>query len=132
MMDTPAWKDSFSIGIDNIDSQHQKLIGLLDQCIKKAVSSKNEFLPVLNDMKEYADTHFRAEEQLMLTINFPGLEEHKNQHRLFEENLGLLEKEVNNWEKLTIVTMTSFLRDWFIQHILDCDKQIGVYIRSNG
>jgi len=131
-MDTPAWKDSFSIGIDNIDSQHQKLIGLLDQCIKKAVSSKNEFLPVLNDMKEYADTHFRAEEQLMLTINFPGLEEHKNQHRLFEENLGLLEKEVNNWEKLTIVTMTSFLRDWFIQHILDCDKQIGVYVRSNG
>ena len=131
-MDTPAWKDSFSIGIENIDSQHQKLIGLLDQCIKKAVSSKNEFFPVINDMKEYADTHFRAEEQLMLTINFPGLEEHKNQHRLFEENLGLLEKEVNNWEKLTIVTMTSFLRDWFIQHILDCDKQIGAYVRSNG
>ena len=68
----------------------------------------------------------------MLAINFPGLEEHKNQHRLFEENLGLLEKEVNNWEKRTMVTMTSFLRDWFIQHILDCDKQIGAYVRSNG
>ena len=131
-MDTPAWKDSFIIGIENIDSQHQKLIGLLDQCIKKAVSSKNEFLPVLNDMKEYADSHFRTEEQLMLAINFPRLEEHKNQHRLFEENLGLLEKEVNNWEKRTMVTMTSFLRDWFIQHILDCDKQIGAYVRSNG
>jgi hemerythrin-like metal-binding protein len=130
-MDTPAWKDNFSIGIDNIDSQHRKLIDLLDQCIKKTASSKNEFLPVLNDMKKYADTHFRAEEQLMLTINFPGLEQHKVQHLLFEENLGLLEKEVNNWEKLTIVTMTSFLRDWFIQHILDCDKQIGAYVRAN-
>jgi hemerythrin len=83
-------------------------------------------------MKLFADTHFRAEEQLMQTLNYPEFEEHQNHHRLFEENLALLETEVNNWEKLTIVTLTSLLRDWFVQHILDFDRQIGAYRRAKG
>ena len=132
IMEISTWKENFSIGIDKIDRQHQKLIGLLDQCIQKSKLSKAEFEPVLNDMRLYADTHFAAEEQLMQTLNYPELEEHQKQHRLFEENLGLLETEVNNWEKLTIVTLTSLLRDWFVQHILDFDRQIGAFWRAKG
>jgi hemerythrin len=132
LMEMSTWKDDLSIGIDKIDSQHQKLIGLLDQCIQKSKLSKAEFEPVLKDMKSLADTHFRAEEQLMQTLDYPELEEHQKQHRLFEENLGLLETEVNNWEKLTIITLTSLLRDWFVQHILDLDRRIGAYRRAKG
>lgn len=131
-MEISTWKDNLRIGIDKIDSQHQKLLELLDQCIQKSKLSKAEFEPVLNDMKFSADTHFRAEEQLMQTLNYPELEEHRKQHRLFEENLGLLETEVNNWQKPTIVTLTSLLRDWFVQHILDFDRQLGACRRAKG
>ena len=129
-MEISSWKDDLRIGIDKIDSQHQVLIELLDQCIQKSKLSKAEFEPVFNDMKLSADTHFRAEEQLMKTLNYAEFEEHQKQHRLFEENLGLLGTEVNHWEKLTIVTLTSLLRDWFVQHILDFDRQIGAYRRA--
>ena len=129
-MEISSWKDDLRIGIDKIDSQHQVLIELLDQCIQKSKLSKAEFEPVFNDMKLSTDTHFRAEEQLMQTLNYAEFEEHQKQHRLFEENLGLLETEVNHGEKLTIVTLTSLLRDWFVQHVLDFDRQIGAHRRA--
>jgi len=131
-MEISSWKDDLRIGIGKIDSQHQVLIELLDQCIQTSKLSKAEFEPVFNDMKLSTDTHFRAEEQLMQTLNYAEFEEHQKQHRLFEENLGLLGTEVNHWEKLTIVTLTSLLRDWFVQHILDFDRQIGAYKRAIG
>lgn len=130
-MDKSAWKENFKIGIETIDRQHQELIDLLDRCTKKSIASRDEFERLFNEMKTYADIHFETEEKLMLALSYPERAEHQKQHRLFEENLGLLEAEIENWEKSTVITLTSLLRDWFIQHILDCDKKIGIHIRAS-
>lgn len=129
-MDKSAWKENFSIGVQSIDQQHQELIDLLERCTKKSIASRDEFERLFVEMKTCADIHFKTEEKMMQTLNYPELAEHQKQHRLFEENLELLEEEMKNWKKFTVITLTSLLRDWFIQHILDCDKKIGVHIRA--
>lgn len=131
-MDEFVWKESFSIGIEEIDLQHQTLLKCLNECINKAPATLEDgvVLALLDEIRMYADTHFKAEENLMRSVSYPELEEQQQQHNFFVEQLAQMERAVNSGDKHVISSLAAFLRDWFVQHILEQDKRIGVYMLS--
>lgn len=127
-----TWKKSFSVGIVEIDEQHKKLLEYLNELYTRSKSGKGTAVNpmVIDRLINYANTHFRYEETLMKSIGFPELENHKRYHAYFESQLQEFEKMINNDSKATLKTVFTFLRDWFLEHIMEEDKKYVPYVRK--
>ena len=120
------WKESYRIGYEPIDSQHKKLILLINQ-YDEAVKSGG--LPsilraIIDGLVEYAKFHFLAEEQLMVKIDYAGYDKHRDEHRqLIAEVEDFVEKndEDDPWDNEELLY---FLKEWVINHIEYEDSRI--------
>jgi len=134
IMDQFVWKPGFALGITEIDLQHQTLLKYLNECIRYA-SGHDAIVDthgIINDLKSYARLHFTAEEALLRKVGYPGSEEHQQRHRLFEEQVAQMEQAVSNGEKHAVTSLVSFLRDWYMQHVLVEDKRYAEYMQAKG
>lgn len=133
-MDQFVWKPAFALGIDEIDHQHQTLLKHLNDCIRYA-SDHNSTVDthgIIDDLKAYARLHFTAEESLLRKIGYPESAFHQQRHRLFEEQVTQLEQAVTSGEKHAVTSLISFLRDWYMQHVLVEDKRYAEYMLAKG
>lgn len=75
----------YSVGVQEMDAQHQKLVVLINRFYDsiKDGGATSEVEAVLNELLIYVDVHFSSEEDYMKTINFPDLEAHKVNHSSF-------------------------------------------------
>ena len=72
-------------GIEQIDTEHEKLFELINRTMQllhnDLLQDKyHQVREVMEELKEYADTHFFNEEAYMAAINDPELERQKKQH----------------------------------------------------
>jgi hemerythrin-like metal-binding protein len=129
-MDQFVWKENFNIGIAEIDRQHQMLLNFLNECIQKvSLADDNfDFHALLGELQTYTDRHFKTEEELMQSVNYPEFDLHRKKHRLLVEQIDKMKKEDNTGKRHAIVNLTALLKDWFMQHILEEDQRIEVYL----
>ena len=79
------FKEEFRTGIENIDLEHAKLFEIANKAYETLM---DDFIPdkydyivdILNELKEYAATHFRNEEEYMISINYKKLFSQKAMH----------------------------------------------------
>lgn len=126
------FKDEFKIGVDFIDNEHKKLFEIADKAYNVLM---DEFIPdkydyiveILNELKDYATTHFKHEEEYMESIKYRRLLSQKVMHNDFIETLSKynIYDLDNEDQKDTILEILNFLNDWLINHILKSDKLIG-------
>jgi hemerythrin-like metal-binding protein len=124
-MDFFTWKDSFAIGIEEIDRQHKVFLEYLNECYQQASRDTSAgFDRHLHEkLKEYASTHFRFEESLMQARGYPTLEAQLRQHKYFESQIAELDAGQAGGRVRTTESLFVFLRDWFLCHILEDDKK---------
>ena len=131
-----AWDDSLLVGDEEIDTQHHQMFELLSLLVGAGSdeSSEVKLKEVFDFLEDYIAKHFLAEEALQLKYNYPGYKKHKQMHEDFKANvISLVQKftEGNSSEELSRVVNKTVVR-WMIDHILNEDKKLGLYIRSNG
>lgn len=135
------WKDKYSIGVPKIDAQHKKLFKHLGEFIVLVrdrdtswESRLDKAKETLDFLQDYVVYHFNDEEKYQASINYPGLEEHKEAHRKFKE--GIHEYvEIFTSGEFTEEKMQEFsakLMTWLIMHVGKMDQQIGEYVREKG
>ncbi|MBB2184161.1 hemerythrin family protein [Lachnospiraceae bacterium MD1] len=126
-----VFKDEFRTGITQIDEEHAKLFEIADKAYETLM---DEFIPdkydyiveIINELKEYAETHFRHEEEYMISIQYKRLFSQKAEHNDFIEKISAYDlSDVDENQKDTILELLDFLNDWLIHHILGSDKLIG-------
>ena len=118
------------IGISEIDKEHEHLFDLLNQT-DTALKAENADISAitsrfLNELYEYAVTHFAHEEAYMTKINDPELDRQIIEHNAFREKVT----ETLTVGDLTIDTakdLLKFLAKWLYQHILASDTLIGQF-----
>lgn len=114
----------FMFGIETIDTEHQRLIGIFNRMIEKA--SKNEFADfrkIVEELEEYSHYHFNTEETLMKKADFDEIEEHIFQHQIFRQKINDFRTSVL-FESSTLKTdIVNFLRKWFLKHIMEEDSK---------
>ena len=81
------WDDSLLLGIETIDKQHKSIFTLLNEIIKLSENDDTEqnVTNLLNELDILSECHFKTEEALMREANSPNLEEHINQHNIFQK-----------------------------------------------
>ena len=134
-MEPIIWTDSFSVGVAELDQQHQRLIKMLNRVIEArgTVSTHSETISeVLADMTRYAEEHFRAEEVLMGRYIYPALPVHREQHIAFQEKTADMCVAATFGEDTVPETLLTFLSDWLVHHIQHEDMKYKPFFASKG
>ncbi len=128
-----VWKDSrFSIGVDEIDRQHMRLIQIYNSLYDshKNGDTFQAMREAIISIVDYARTHFQSEEQLMDEAGYPGLDDHRRLHKAFIKDISDILKRLKQGREVSIFKLLAFLREWVTTHIHEEDKKIGSFLQS--
>jgi hemerythrin len=132
--DVFVWQAKYSVGIPEIDAQHKKLIGLINELFKAMrVGGGDQIMAKLfESLLQYTQQHFAFEENLMRKGRYSGLEAHLEEHRkLISQVQELRTKFLSGKITISIQVMT-FLKEWLQAHILGSDAKYAHVLRSAG
>ena len=126
------WKDSMSVGIDEIDKQHMQLVSLIDDLYNAMAQGKGqeELNNIFGELFDYAKNHFFTEEKYMFVHQYQGYEAHKKEHEKFIEEVKSYKKAFDEGDNKTSIKVANFLKDWLTNHIMNTDQQYGPYLRE--
>lgn len=129
-----TWSDNLAVGNTTIDSQHQKLVGMLNDLHDAMTQRQGRQIlaSLLVKMTNYAGTHFACEEKLMEQAGYQGLTEHKAIHAQFNTRLAALKARFEGGELSVTLDAMTFLRDWLQNHIMQTDKKYAPSLTAAG
>lgn len=125
------FKEEYKTGIESIDQEHRKLFEIADRAYETLmndfIADKYDYiLDILNELKDYAATHFKHEEEYMMSINYRKLISQKAAHNDFIEKLSEYDlNKMDENQKDAILEILEFLSDWLVNHIMKSDKLIS-------
>ena len=128
------WSEELSVGIEEIDEQHKVLIGLINK-MHDAIQHRHGsdvVGEILNELAGYTITHFAVEESLMRILNYPGYEEHHEQHAGLLEQVTDLQAKVAAGKTSVSFELLHFLKTWLTKHILEEDMSYSGFFLAAG
>lgn len=127
-MEIISWSKTYETGNPIVDGQHKKLFTLINN-INVGISEKRPkevLLEIIDGLSAYVETHFKTEEDLMITTVYPEYPTHKQAHNDLREQAEKL-IQLFRLDKVDLTaTISKFLSDWLKHHINEIDmKMIG-------
>ena len=126
-MDHIVWTDDFSVGVDELNYQHKRLVGMINRLIDLTTLTRPDpsvikvaYGKVLSDMVQYAAVHFDSEERYLKSIGYTDFDNHVEEHKSFASKASELEQKAEQGE-LDIAGTSQFLQSWLSAHILHSD-----------
>jgi hemerythrin len=128
------WNDSFSVKVAEIDTQHQKLIAMINELngAMREGRGKDVLGKILNGLVSYTVTHFAVEEKYFDRFGYAEAAEHKQAHANFVAKVGEFKQSFEQGACTVSVEVMTFLSDWLQKHIKGVDKQYGPFFNANG
>ena len=119
------WKAQYSVRIEEIDKQHQKLIGFINDLHAAMMrgEGKQELERILGDLIRYTESHFTFEERLLRTRGYAELAAHQAQHRNLTKQVLELRDRFAAGKMTVTMEMMQFLKNWLANHILGADMR---------
>ncbi len=117
------WEERLDTGIELIDEQHQRIAHCIN-ALHAALERHDERSvgDTVLQLLDYTQTHLAFEEQLLEAANYPGFDEHKSTHGLFERRMHRYFK--HHCEgKAVAIPLISELKLWLTTHILHEDME---------
>jgi len=130
-----SWNDKMNIGIASIDSEHRRLVEMLNTLYDAVQSGKGrEALgPVLDGLISYTAGHFKNEERLFAETGYPDAAPHKQEHDdLTRQVLDVQAKYKSGASGTLSLEVMNFLKNWLIKHIQGSDKKYGPHLTAKG
>ncbi len=128
------WSDEYSVGIQEIDEQHQIWIGLINE-LYAALARKDahdKIGAVLKRLVDYTKIHFALEECLMRIIGYPSYEAHKRIHETLVRQVVEVQEKYQAGDGRIGIELLFLLRDWLLDHIQEEDTSYAPYLIQKG
>ena len=128
-----VWDESFSIDVEEIDSQHKiwiQTINDLHDALSRSSSGNlsEETEKAVKIMWDYTRFHFETEEAYMKRIKYPDLLIHQALHDKFSLEVMEIYNEIKEGKQVLSTVVMKMLLKWLQEHILQDDKKIGLYL----
>ena len=128
-----TWDDSFSVNVLEIDLQHQKLIGMINEFYEHVGKDAGQaFRTLLDSLIEYTQYHFSTEELYFKKFSYPAAGGHTDQHKEFTEKVFDVRNRLSQGKLVISLEITSYLKDWLTHHIKQTDKAYSKYFNEHG
>lgn len=127
------WADDLVIDNGPIDRDHRQLVDLVNELHTATSQGRGQDVVarILDDLIRYTVEHLQREEQLMASLNFPNLVQHKQGHDKFIEDLHGLHKKYAAGSFTVASQLSTVLRDWLSLHIRRSDKEILSFVKKS-
>ncbi|MDE2455829.1 MAG: bacteriohemerythrin [Burkholderiales bacterium] len=124
------WSDNFATGIEVIDSQHQKLVQLLNTlvCHLAYQTDAPALSAIFEELKAYTVVHFQTEEAIWGKCfgDDTWARWHHDSHADFVSRIVELRAEEGAKSLDEVISeIVSFLTHWLAMHILEADKRMA-------
>ena len=122
------WTQALSVGIPEIDAQHQELFLRVDRLVTSMLSDDHgEVGPMLAFLADYAVTHFSTEERFMREVGYPGLPSHREEHERFAADLRALDRDfaAGGAQPGLVGRVNRQVGDWLRGHVCVTDMALG-------
>ena len=128
-----TWDDSYSVNNAVIDTQHKEWIAICNRLDRILLNGSNREVftaaaDTLQAMQDYANGHFRHEEQYLQEINYPDLVAHRRLHRDFDDLLYNYNRKVRNGELVLNSEVIAIVNEWLLHHILHEDQKYCAFL----
>ena len=129
-----SFTDELLVGNSKIDNQHRQLVKLTNDFHNGVkcggILAKVYFLQTIKGAVQYVREHFTAEENLMEEFQYPDIEEHKQQHKDFVDEVFRQIKIFESQDIPDPMGFVDFLAKWITCHIATADKKYAPYLQD--
>lgn len=122
------WKDSYRLGVEQIDEQHMELFRMTEDLVNavKDGASVEVCQKALGFLKDYVIYHFRDEEAYQQSIHYCDSEAHKKEHRQFTQTVLNYEQRLteHGFDTKIMKDLAGTVTAWLIYHVVDTDQKL--------
>ncbi len=128
-----VWNEKNNLNIPILDEQHRAFVAIVNTF--HIIVTKGKGYQLINKnraiiIQHLAELHFQTEEKIMEISEYPGLDEHIKQHKKVMRDIQKTVQDVLATGDTT--EALNFLKDWWINHINEHDKELGEYLNKIG
>ncbi|MBI5893260.1 MAG: bacteriohemerythrin [Deltaproteobacteria bacterium] len=129
-----TWSNDLSVNIKEIDSQHKRLVDLINELHDAmSVGKGNAILgKILSDLIGYTKTHFADEERIMQVNGYPDFSKNKLEHDKLTKEVEEFKNQFDAGKAVVSIEIMKFLKNWLSNHIMKSDKQYTQFLNSKG
>ncbi|MCB1174519.1 MAG: hemerythrin family protein [Leptospiraceae bacterium] len=129
------WQPEWSFDIYSIDSQHQKLLELINQLLT-FVSADREPVSLaepLQGLLEYTQYHFDFEEKYFELYDFRATSDHCREHQQFKDRIAaIISNQNSELSGQDLAELIAWLQDWLVGHIQGSDREyLELFLEHN-
>jgi hemerythrin len=129
------WNENLNVGVDSINDQHKKLVGMVND-LHDAIQSgqaADALGKTLDGLIDYTKTHFAYEEKLFADTSYADSAAHKAEHdKLTATVISVQEKYKGGAGDSLSGEVMDFLKSWLVNHIQGTDKKYGPHLQAKG
>ena len=129
-----AWSDQLSVNVEQVDSQHKKLVELLNNFhdAMKQGKGKEAMGQTFSELLKYTVYHFGTEEEYFKKYAYPAFVAHKREHEALTKQATELSERHSRGEAVISADTMTFLKNWLHDHIMGSDKKFGPFLNAKG
>ena len=129
-----TWQPFLSLGVEELDAQHKRLIAIANDFLDAARSGQADraVRHAAAALLAHADEHFADEEAYMASIGYPDLDAHREKHRDLHTRAADLVQRLEASETVEPRTVDVLIKTWLLEHILGTDLEIAAFTASPG
>ena len=120
------WKEEFSVGVAEVDHEHQELIemiNVLHRGVQEGVT-RAQVVEGLGDIFAQIAAHFALEEKYMRETRYRSYLEHKEDHETLLDDLRDIMDEVEDDGEFDDARLSIDLDRWFSDHFRTHDAKL--------
>ena len=126
------WTEAFSVGIKQIDEQHQQLFSLINVLYDSIKRNAGEKVigHTLKELRDYVSYHFKAEEAWMKMLHYPDFAKHLQEHVDATKQVNKFIIDYSRGSKTVPLDVLRFMSNWLQNHILQIDRDYIPYLKG--
>ena len=128
------WEDSLSVKVSQIDTQHRKLVELINSLHEAMKERKASDIlgGIIEDLVNYAIEHFRTEEKYFDEFGYLKAGQHKKEHKDFVNKVAAFKSDFDSGKMMLSMEVMEFLKDWLVNHIKKTDMAYSDFFIEKG
>jgi hemerythrin len=128
------WDSSFTVNVAEIDTQHQKLVAMINDLNNAMKQGKGKDIlgKIIDELFNYAGSHFATEEKYFDKFGYPAAASHKLEHNNFVKKVSEFKNGFDRGQLALTIEVMNFLKDWLRDHIKGVDKKYGPFFNEKG
>ena len=126
------WSSAYSVYLPEIDAEHRAIYRHGDELHKALLAGAGpaQLNPILGNLLESAEQHFRHEERLMRAMHYTAFAWHKRQHDAARKRSKAGAKRIAGGDAAAAGELLKFLSVWLRDHMSVADRMMSAYLRN--